>query len=74
METLQPSTGQGLRRGQVGRAGGGGMNKAVLLVLLYLAAMRGVAREIPEVEARGHRLRAVSGGLQARCNALCSSD
>lgn len=74
METLQPSTGQGLRRGQVWGAGGGRINKAVLLVLLYLAAVRGVPREILEVEARGHRLRAVSGGLQGGCNALCSSD
>lgn len=51
-----------------------GINKAVVSVLLYLAAMRDVPREILEVEARGHGLRAVSGGLQGRCNALCSSD
>lgn len=51
-----------------------GINKAVLLVLLCLADMRGVHGEILEVVARRHRLRAVFGGLQGRCNVLCSFD
>lgn len=44
----------------------GRINKAVLLVLLCLADMREVCGEILEAETRGHRLRAVSGGLQSR--------
>lgn len=42
----------------------GGINKAVLLVLLGLAEMREVHGEILEVETRGHRLKAVSEGLR----------
>lgn len=42
----------------------GGINKAVLLLLLCLADMREVHGEILEAETRGHRLRAVSEGLQ----------